>query len=65
MAWLCFIELDMAVVLMIRLGALSTAVHAWELLKEVTAIFIASTIVWLQVKKQGGNISPPINRKLD
>ena len=37
------------------LGALSVAVHAWDLLKEVTIIFIISTIVWPQVKQQGGN----------
>ena len=24
--------------------------HAWDLLKEVTIVFITSTIVWLQVK---------------
>ena len=28
-------------------------------------IFITSTIVWPQIKQQGGNIDPPINRKLD
>ena len=28
------------------LGALSAAVHAWHLLKEVVIIFISSTIVW-------------------
>ena len=33
-----------------RLGALSVAVHAWDLLKEVAIIFITSTIVWSQVK---------------
>ena len=27
-------------------GALSAAVHAWDLLKEVAIIFITSTIVW-------------------
>ena len=47
------------------LGALSVAVHAWDLLKEVTIIFITSTIVWPQVKQQGGNTALPINRKLD
>ena len=60
-----FIELDMAVVLVIRLGALSAAVRAWDLLKEITVIFITSNIVWLQVKKQGGNTSLPIDRRLD
>ena len=47
------------------LGALSAAVPAWDLLKEVTIIFITSTIVWPQVKQQGRNTAPPINRKLD
>ena len=32
------------------LGALSVAVHAWDLLKEVTIIFITSTTIWPQVK---------------
>ena len=32
------------------LGALSAAVYAWNLLKEVTIISITSTIVWPQVK---------------
>ena len=44
--------------------ALSTAICAWDLLKEDTIIFITSTIVWHQVKQQGGNIAPTINRKL-
>ena len=47
------------------LGALSVAVHAWELVMEVTIIFMTSTIVWPQVKQQEGNTAPPINRKLD
>ena len=47
-----------------RSGALSAAVHAWDLLKEVI-IFIISTIVWPQVKQQGGNTALPIKRKLD
>ena len=34
-------------------------------LKEVAIIFITSTIVGSQVKQQGGNTAPPINRKLD
>ena len=46
-------------------GALSVAVHAQNFLKEVTIIFITSTIVWSQVKQQEGNIAPPINRKLE
>ena len=46
-------------------GALGVAVCAWDLLKEVTIIFITSTTVWPQVKQQGGNIALSINRKLD
>ena len=46
-------------------GALSVAVHAWDLLEEVTIIFIISTIVWSQVKQQLGNTALPINRKSD
>ena len=45
--------------------ALSAAMHARNLLKEVAIIFITSTIVWPQVKQQGGNTPLPINRKLD
>ena len=32
-------------------GPLSTAVHTWDLLKDVAIIFITSTIVWPQVNK--------------
>ena len=46
-------------------GALNITVCAWDLLKEVAIIFITSTIAWSQVKQQGGNPAPPINRKLD
>ena len=46
------------------LGALSAAVCTWNLLKEVVIIFI-TTIVWSQVKQQGGTTAPPINRKSD
>ena len=46
-------------------GALSAAVTAWDLSKEVAIIFITSTIVWPQVKQQGGNTALPIDRKLD
>ena len=46
------------------LGALSIAMPAWDLLKEVPIIFIAA-IVWPQVKEEGGNTAPPINSKLD
>ena len=45
--------------------ALTAAVPAWDLLKEVTIIFITSTIVWPQVKQQGGNAAPPMKRKLN
>ena len=44
---------------------MSVAVHAWDLLKEVTMVFITSTTVRSQVKQQGGNTAPPSNRKLD
>ena len=46
-------------------GALSVAVPAWELLKKVAVVFITSTIVWPQLKQQGGNTALPINGKLD
>ena len=35
-------------------GALSVAVHSWDLLKEVPIIFITSTIVWPQVNSREG-----------
>ena len=34
------------------MGALSIAVHAWDLLKEVAIIFITSTIVWPQLNSR-------------
>ena len=40
------------------LGALSAAVPAWDILKEVSIILITSTIVWPQVKQQGGGTQP-------
>ena len=43
----------------------SVAVHALDLLKEVTIIFVTSTTDWSQVKQQRGNIAPPKYRKLD
>ena len=49
----------------VGLGALNVAMHAWDLLKEVAFISIASTTVWSQLKEQGGNTAPPINKKLD
>ena len=42
------------------LGALSVAVHAWDLLKEVTIIFITSTIVWPQVDSREGTQLHPL-----
>ena len=42
-----------------------TAVHAWDLFKNITIIFITSIIVWPQVKQQGRNTALPIKRKLD
>ena len=36
------------------LGALSVAVHAWDLLREVAVIFITSTIVWPQENSREG-----------
>ena len=46
-------------------GALSVPMHVRDLLKEVAIIFITSTMVWSQVKQQGRNTAPPIDRKLD
>ena len=40
--------------------ALSIAVHAWDLLKEVTIIFINTTIVWPQVKSREGTQLHPL-----
>ena len=37
-----------------RVGARAVAVHAWDLLREVTIIFITSTIVWPQVNSREG-----------
>ena len=34
------------------LGAVSVAVHAWDLLKDVTILFTTSTIVWPQVNSR-------------
>ena len=43
------------------LGALSAAVHAWDLLKEVSVIFITSTVVWPQVNnREGPQLHPSI-----
>ena len=37
-----------------ELGALSVAVHVWNLSKEVAIILITSTIVWPQVNSREG-----------
>ena len=43
------------------LEALSVAVHTWDLLREVTIIFITSTIVWSQVNsREGTQLYPSI-----
>ena len=42
-----------------ELGALSAAVHAWDLLKEVAIVFITSTIVWPQVNNREGTQPHP------
>ena len=43
------------------LGALSVTVHAWDLLMEITIIFITSTIVWSQVNsREGTQLYPSI-----
>ena len=41
------------------LGAPNVAVHAWDLLKEVTIIFITSTRVWPQVNSREGTQPRP------
>ena len=43
-----------------KLGALSVAVHAWDLLKEVAIIFITSTIVWPHVNNREGTQPCPL-----
>ena len=46
-------------------GALSAAVPAHDLLKEVSIIFINSNIAPSQVKQQVGNTALPFKGKLD
>ena len=46
-------------------GALSVAVCAWDILKEVIITFINSTIVWPQVKQQGWNTALHIKSNMD
>ena len=38
----------------VGLGSWAVAVHAWDLLRDVTIIFITSTIVWPQVNSREG-----------
>ena len=45
-----------------RVGAVRAVVHAQDVLKEVTIIFLTSTLVSSQVKQQGGKTVPYINR---
>ena len=52
-----------SVVACCRVGGFA-AVHAWDLLKEVSIIFITSTMVWSQIKQQGGNTTLALDRKL-
>ena len=40
------------------LGALSVAVHAWDILKKITVIFITSTIVWPHKNNREGKQPP-------
>ena len=44
-------------------GALSVAVHAWDLLKEVT-IFMTSTIVWPEINNREGRQLHPSTENL-
>ena len=44
---------------LLRVGTLSVAGHSWDLLKELTIIFITSTIVWPQVNSQEGTQPHP------
>ena len=41
------------------MGALSVAVDAWDLLKEIIIIFITSSIVWPQVNDREGTQLQP------
>ena len=47
------------------LGALSAAVPAWDLLKEVTIFFITSIIVWFRSNNREGTQPCPSAEKLD
>ena len=48
-----------------RIGDTECSSACMGFLKEVAVIFITSTIVWSQIKQQGGNTAPAINIKLD
>ena len=48
-----------------RVGGTECSSACINLLKEVAINFTTSTIVWPQVKQEGGDAAPPINRKLD
>ena len=48
-----------------RVGGTECSSACRGLLKEVSTIFITSTVVWTQIKEQGGNTAPSVNRKLD
>ena len=47
------------------LGALSVAVHAWDLLKEVTIIFITSTIVTTTTTTKSFQLCPTMCDPID
>ena len=42
-----------------RVGGTEGSTDRMDLLKEVTIIFITSTIIWPRVKQQGGNLPCP------
>ena len=48
---------------LLKVGGTACSSACMEAFEEIS--FITSTIVWPQVKQQGGNTAPPINRKLD
>ena len=48
---------------LLRVGTLSVAGHSWDLLKELTIIFITSTIVWPQVNSREGTQLHPSTEK--
>ena len=48
----------------VGLGAQTVAVHVWDLLHEVTIIFITSTIVWPQINSREGTQLQPSTENL-